>query len=226
MPDQPRPRESRRRVDVIAAAADLVDADGFEALSMRRLAARLGVTPMALYNHVTDKHDLIAGVVDHVLSAIEPPGPDAPWRSRLRAVFTSLRQLYLDHPNIVPVIQSSATVSAAQLAPMEAALDALVEAGLPISRARESWVALISLTNGLVAYELQGHLASTDPSVTSAIEDAGTFPRISAALATDAPLDYDAVFATALDALIHGLTRRSAEPHAGLVGLSCRPTPA
>ena len=197
---------------MIAAAVDLIDSDGVDALSMRRLAARLGVTPMALYNHVADKHDLIAGVVSHVVRAIELPGADVPWQARLREVFAALRQLYLDHPNIVPLIQASTTISAAQLGPMEVALDALIDAGLPMSRAREAWVALISLTNGHVAYQLRGHLASADPAVGSAIQAAGDFPRISAAVAMHAPLDYDAAFATALDALIHGVTR---QPHDG-----------
>jgi AcrR family transcriptional regulator len=69
---------------------------------MRRLAARLGVTPMALYNHVAGRHDLITGIVDWVLGGVAFPDPDESWQRRLRGVFIALRQASLEHPNVVP----------------------------------------------------------------------------------------------------------------------------
>jgi TetR/AcrR family transcriptional regulator, tetracycline repressor protein len=168
---------------------------------------------MALYNHVTDKNDLITGIVDHILNGIRLPAPDASWQWRLRGVFTGLRQLYLDHPDLVPLIQASTTISAAQLRPLEAAFEALVDAGLSLARAREAWTALISLTNGHVAYQLRGHFTRTDASTQGAIESAGDFPRLTAALTLTPSFDHDSAFETALDALIHGLTdERVAEP--------------
>ena len=68
MPDhnkQHRPRLDRAKV--LAEAISLADAEGLDALSMRALATRMGVVPMALYKHVADKDDLIGGMVDAVL---------------------------------------------------------------------------------------------------------------------------------------------------------------
>src|SRR5690606_20108191 len=168
-----------------------VDTDGIGALSMRRVAARLGVTPMALYNHVSGKSDLIAAVVDTVLGDLDLPAPDAPWKQRLRGVFLGLRRQYLRHPNALPLVVASTTVSPAQLLPMETALQALADAGLPPDRARAAWTALIGLTNGHVAYQLRGHL--TPEAARTAAPDLRPFPRVAAALAGEPP-DPDATF--------------------------------
>jgi AcrR family transcriptional regulator len=64
MPTSPRTRAPLHRVTVLDAAVELADAEGIEAVSMRRLADRLGVVPMALYKHVSDKEDLLDGMVD------------------------------------------------------------------------------------------------------------------------------------------------------------------
>jgi AcrR family transcriptional regulator len=56
------------RSAVLAAAVQLADREGAQAVSMRRLAETLGVVPMALYKHVADKDDLLAGMVDHVIA--------------------------------------------------------------------------------------------------------------------------------------------------------------
>src|SRR6478752_8566029 len=65
---------------VLAAAVVLADQVGIEALSMRRLAQELGVVPMALYKHVANKEELLDGMVDALVSEIDPAVPGADWK--------------------------------------------------------------------------------------------------------------------------------------------------
>ena len=76
---------------VVDEALAVADADGLEGLSMRTLAQRLGVVPMALYKHVANKDDLIDGMVDRVWEEVEAPAPDISWRDAMRLRSVSLR---------------------------------------------------------------------------------------------------------------------------------------
>ncbi|MCK6210306.1 TetR/AcrR family transcriptional regulator C-terminal domain-containing protein [Georgenia sp. EYE_87] len=109
---------SRERV--LRAAVALADADGIEALSMRRLAERLGVVPMALYKHVANKEELLDGMVDVVLGEIEPPPEEADWRTAVRERILSARRALLRHPWARPVIESRTGASPVVLDHMDA----------------------------------------------------------------------------------------------------------
>lgn len=163
---------------VLRAGLAFVDANGAEAVSMRRIADALGVTPMALYNHVEDKRALLDGIADLVAREIDAPPAGAPWQRRLRETLRAVRRVYLVHPHAAPLIQTAHASTPALLAPMRHALDALADAGLPPRPALDAWVALIGLTNGHVAYQLTGHAPE---------------------------LDFDRAFTHALDALVAGL---------------------
>src|SRR5579871_1766349 len=73
-------------------ALGIADAEGLEAITMRRLATDLGVTPMAAYRHVSGKGDLFELMVDLVYSEVELPHGDG-WRETLRALACGLRAL-------------------------------------------------------------------------------------------------------------------------------------
>jgi AcrR family transcriptional regulator len=91
---------------VLQAAVVLADHEGIEALSMRRLAERLGVVPMALYKHVANKEELLDGMVDVVLGEIAPPPEGADWRTAVRERILSARRALLRHPWARPVIET------------------------------------------------------------------------------------------------------------------------
>jgi AcrR family transcriptional regulator len=81
---------------VLHAAIALADADGIEALSMRRLAKELGVEAMSLYNHVANKDEILSGIIDVVSSEVElPDGVD--WKTALRRNAISSHDVYLRH---------------------------------------------------------------------------------------------------------------------------------
>ena len=82
-PDTPPPIPlSRERV--LCAALRLADEGGIESLSMRKLAEELGVQAMSLYNHVTNKDDVLCGIVDIVVGEIEVPSLETDWKTAMR----------------------------------------------------------------------------------------------------------------------------------------------
>src|SRR5919106_6884880 len=72
------------RETVLQAALRLADDSGIESLSMRKLARELGVEAMSLYNHVTNKDDLLDGMVDLVFGEIGLPEPEEDWKTAMR----------------------------------------------------------------------------------------------------------------------------------------------
>src|SRR5580692_4513391 len=89
---------------VLATALELIDRDGADALSMRRLAAALDRDPMFLYRHAASKAALFDGVVETVLAQLHVESADPDWVGQLRAVARDYRVLALAHPNVVPLL--------------------------------------------------------------------------------------------------------------------------
>lgn len=83
---------------IIATAVRLADADGLAALSMRRVAAELGVGAMSLYTHVPGKDELVALMYDAVLGELYASPPAGTWRERLTAVARANWDLFVRHP--------------------------------------------------------------------------------------------------------------------------------
>jgi AcrR family transcriptional regulator len=96
------PRPRRRTVDeVVDTALGIVATDGYEALTMRRLAGALDTGPASLYNHVVNKADLDELLIGRLCAEVRIPEPDpAVWREQLRDVCTQLRDRYLRYPGI------------------------------------------------------------------------------------------------------------------------------
>ena len=86
------------RERIVRAAVALADEAGLEALSMRKLADRLGAGTMSLYNHVENKDDLLDGMIDVVFSEIDLPAADADWRTTMRERAASVRESLACHP--------------------------------------------------------------------------------------------------------------------------------
>ncbi len=99
-------RAHLNRERVLRAAIALADQDGVESLSMRKLANDLGVVPMALYNHVANKEDLLGGMVDVVIAEYDPRRTDSDWKGTIRSRILSARQALLRHPWSRRVIES------------------------------------------------------------------------------------------------------------------------
>lgn len=198
-------RAGLSRQGLAGAALDLVDEVGLQTFSMRTLAERLGVSPMALYNHVASRDELLGLVVDRL-------GEEMQVRSlvvrtglqRVPPLARSIRSAYLAHPAAVVLIQTTTSTSAATLAPIEEALAAFIEAGMDPFGARSAWVGLIALVTGHVSYQLNGHF--TEPVRADSVPSAFTHLREVVELA---PLDYENAFEEGLAAFLSGLQRLS-----------------
>jgi AcrR family transcriptional regulator len=121
-------RLSRPRI--LAAAMDLIERDGGDALSMPALAADLGCAVMTLYAHVPSKAALLDAVADAVVASVEyTPAPDAPWPEQIRAQATAFRQAARARPRCTMITLSRPPSSLARLRPTEHALATLRGAG-------------------------------------------------------------------------------------------------
>ncbi|WP_084039492.1 TetR/AcrR family transcriptional regulator [Demequina sp. NBRC 110053] len=121
---------SRERV--LREALQAADDDGLEALSMRALADRLGVVPMALYKHVRGKDELLDAMVDAVVAEIGPPPAAGPWPERARALILQARAVMLAHPWAWRALETRTLPSPAVLDHMERMIRVLRDGGVSV----------------------------------------------------------------------------------------------
>jgi AcrR family transcriptional regulator len=133
-PDRPPPTALRRplSVDLITQTAlELVARDGYEALTMRRLAAALGTGPASLYAHVVNKDDLDDLLIGVLCAQVRLPEPDpARWREQVTDVCTQLRDLYLAHSGVSRAAVAAAPTHRETLRLSEGLLTLLLAGGL------------------------------------------------------------------------------------------------
>jgi AcrR family transcriptional regulator len=121
-------RKPLSRERILAAALELVDEQGIDALSMRKLGQALGYEAMSLYNHVANKDDLLDGILDLVLAEMEPPDP-AGGLPAIRAGALSAHEALKRHSWAANMLMS-ARIRPARIQHMEALLASLRGAGL------------------------------------------------------------------------------------------------
>jgi AcrR family transcriptional regulator len=125
-------RRALTREQVVAEALAVIAADGAGALSMRALAARLGVVPGALYRHVRSKEQLCDLAVEGVLAEVDTQvGRDLGWAGQVKALASRLRTALEAHPGIAALLKTRDPLGPHSLALAEAFLSALQHAGLP-----------------------------------------------------------------------------------------------
>ena len=127
---QPRAPLSKERV--LRAAVDLADAEGLDALSMRRLARELGVEAMSLYNHVANKDEILAGMMEIAVGEIELPPDETDWKAAMRRSAISNRDVLRRHPWASSLWMSRQSGGPAQLRRTDWMLRTLREAGLSL----------------------------------------------------------------------------------------------
>src|SRR5580704_16139516 len=146
---------------VLAAALEIVDRDGADALSMRRLAAALDRDAMIVYRHAANKAALLDGVAEIVLAQLRVDSADPDWAGQLRTVARDYRRLALAHPRVVPLLVTRplATPLALRppgtLRPLEDILALLTRAGFSGPDALHIYRALFGFLHGHVLNELQ-----------------------------------------------------------------------
>jgi TetR/AcrR family tetracycline transcriptional repressor len=156
-------KERLSRERIVDCAIALADAEGLEAVTIRRLAQDQGVTPMALYWHFKDKDLLLDGIVERLMTEVKVPlsEPGAGrWDERFRELLVALLEVLRAHPAIVGLVQNRIMLSAAGLDLTEQALAQLREAGFTPERsahiaihAMDSIVLLVANGPGALAGE-------------------------------------------------------------------------
>ncbi|MCX4095461.1 TetR/AcrR family transcriptional regulator [Nocardia sp. alder85J] len=143
-------RETLTRRRVLLAALAVADSEGPERLSMRRLAAAVGVEAMSLYNHVTGKRDVLDGLASLLFEEIELPDPALPWADRLRALAHGAQASFAAHPAVVGLLAAGQANprSAGALRFIDAVLGSLLEAGLDERAAARHYRSLLGLLFG------------------------------------------------------------------------------
>jgi AcrR family transcriptional regulator len=164
---------------VLDAAVALADAQGVEALSMRKLAQELGVVPMALYKHVANKDELLDGMVDVVVGEIDPPAGGTAWRTAMRRRVLSARGALLRHPWASRVMESRTSPTPAVLAYMDSMIGMFRAGGFSIDLTHHAMHAMGSRLLGF-SQELFDETADVGPGMDAETlrELAGTFPHI------------------------------------------------
>ncbi|MEU7002627.1 TetR/AcrR family transcriptional regulator C-terminal domain-containing protein [Nonomuraea sp. NPDC046570] len=114
----------------MTAAISLLDREGLDALTVRRLADELKVRPMALYNHVSGKADILAAVTEDLVSRLDLPDAGTAGADGLRAVFRSYFRLLIEHPVLLRLDDILEQANPAELKVSEAAYTILERAGL------------------------------------------------------------------------------------------------
>jgi len=124
-------RRALTRERVVAEALSIIAADGAAALSMRTLAARLGVVPGALYRHVRSKEQLCDLAADSVLAEVDTrPGRAPGWTERVKVLADGLRAVLEGHPGVAALLKTRDPLGPHSLALADAFLTALLQAGL------------------------------------------------------------------------------------------------
>lgn len=123
-------RERLHRRRVLQAALELIDRDGLDALTMRRLAADLDVDPMTVHHHAKGKDSLLAGVAELLWEEVELPGSSTDAKDVLRTLANSVRGLFHRHPAAAPLVMRCSDLARSELEMWRAYLDALGEAGV------------------------------------------------------------------------------------------------
>ncbi|MFE4970540.1 TetR/AcrR family transcriptional regulator [Kitasatospora sp. NPDC056651] len=207
------PLLSRERI--VAVALRLIDDEGLDALSTRRLATELSVSGPSLYNHFATKDELLDAVVDSVigevdLSMFQPAGTgtaETPWPEALRDWARSYRSALAAHPNIVPVLAQGPGRRPNALRLADAVFGHLVESGWPRGQATR----IGALMRYFVTGSALASFAAGFPS-DAEVYDAADYPHLGEAhrLAGHRGTVDEGAFETGLEALLDGLALRYA----------------
>ncbi|MGW5482766.1 TetR/AcrR family transcriptional regulator [Streptomyces sp. NPDC004008] len=206
-------RETLTRQRVLHAAVELADTGGLETLSMRRLGEALGVEAMSLYNHVTNKEDLLDGMVDLVFGEVELPTPGDDWRQAMRQRAVSMRLVLSRHRWAIGLMESRSTPGPATLRHHDAVLGCLRQGGFSLALTAhavsvlDSYIYGFALQEKALPFDTPEETAELAESIMSGFGD-GEYPylaEIATAHVMRPGYAYSDEFAFGLDLILDGL---------------------
>ncbi|MBD0670741.1 helix-turn-helix domain-containing protein [Streptomyces sp. CBMA156] len=200
------------REEVVTAARRIVDEEGVERLTMRRLAGEIGSTPMALYHHVRDKEELLVLLLDdYAARTLRPTGLPAEPRERVVAAAAAIHGALAACPWIVEVLTGDDLMSAHSLWFVEQIVDGLIGCGLSPDRAVQGYRAIWYYTAGEIlvrATATRRRAADDRPTHRQQVFadlDPAHLPRLAGLADRWAPLTSGDTYQDGLRALVDGL---------------------
>ena len=150
---KPEARAPLSRERALLAAVALADAEGIEAVTMRKLAKALGVEAMSLYHHVANKNDILDGMVELVFSEIDLPPEDLGWTPAMRHRAVSVRAVLTRHPWSIGIMESR-TPGPMTLRHHDAVLGCCRRHGFTVAMAAHAFSLIDSYIFGFVLQEV------------------------------------------------------------------------
>jgi AcrR family transcriptional regulator len=199
---RPGPPPSLTVPRIAAAAVDLADARGLAAVTMRSLAAAVGVSAPALYRYVASRDELVGHMVDLVSADLEHPPPSGNWVHDMTAVADQQRVIFSAHPWLAEAVASLRFMGRHVLDHLDWGLAVLADVDAPPSRKMEA----IALANGIAAL-FSTASAPVGPAAFAQL-DTHRHPRLAALLATAPPEPpSDDLFPRVLEGVLRAVLR-------------------
>jgi AcrR family transcriptional regulator len=201
---------------VLQAALEIADAGGFHSLSMRKVAAKLGVEAMSLYNHVANKEDIVDGLVDIVFGEIEVPSPgEGDWKAAMRRRAISTREALNRHRWAVGLMEGRMSPGPASLRNHDAVMGCLREAGFAFRAAvhalsvMDAYIYGFALQEKNLPFETPDQVSKVMEIQREHVTEMADYPYL-AEVATEmakAGYDYATEFEFGLDLILDALER-------------------
>lgn len=196
---------------IVDAAIKLIERDGLDAVSMRKLATELGAGTMSLYNHIPNKAALLDAVSERIFAELDTPASDGDWQTQLRAQAHALRDLSRRYPHAFVLLALRRLGTESGLRPVERALTTLAAAGYHGPEAVHALRAIVAYVTGALMREAETTPALGGVAMTqySSPLDPAEYPLVTAAAPTLATYDHAREFEHGLDLLIRALAHPS-----------------
>jgi AcrR family transcriptional regulator len=191
---------------ILDAALQIADERGLDAISMRAVADRVGVTPMALYPHIGSKAALLDGIVDRMLAEFLPTSApsDLTWRDRLRQVGHGARELARRHPAGFTLLFARPAVTRDAVRVVDIIYGAMLDAGVPDAQVLRLERLFTTFCLGYAMSEVNGRFggARAVRGVRGDVAPGSVPSHVHLATYLAKPVDWDAEYATDLEDLI------------------------
>jgi AcrR family transcriptional regulator len=218
----------------------LIDEQGLDGFTMRKLAQALGVDPMAIYNYVEDKGALLDGLVEVLWAELDLGRDDAGWQDALRSLARSMRALAHAHSRAYPLLVNRQVIPASALRACDVTLQRLERAGFDRMSAAEALRAVWAYAIGHGLIEISSLLppaSSQSADAASPLErlrqvlcriPPGVPPRLAEVACLVCDCDLEAQFTQGLELILDGLEPKIARVRgaAETSGMACDPRPS
>ena len=196
-------RPALSKASVLAAALDIADAEGIDAVTLRRLAEALGVHPTSIYNHLPSKEAILEGLSELLFAQADMDLEFADWRDWIRSFADGMRRIARAHPGAFLVFSRVPAEGITARRQAEAAIDAFRRGGFSPAAAIECTTGVSLAVLGLAINECP----TVGPTYTLDLTELSPeeFPRIFEV--ADADVDADRMWSRIIEALIAGLAR-------------------